>query len=89
MRFQESSEFTALNKNRNEIRHQNVRKEADLNRYQKVWLALAGFMGGIGFTMIAFHFNHKNILNESLHVWSAVFMVSLGFCVKVILKKEI
>ena len=64
-------------------------ERASMNKYQKVWLALSGFMGGIGFTMIAFHFNHKNILDESLYFWSAVFMVSLGFCLNVILKKDI
>jgi predicted tellurium resistance membrane protein TerC len=60
-----------------------------MNKKNKVWLALAGFMGGVGFTMIAFHFNHKNILNESLYFWSVVFCACLVFCLLAILRKDI
>lgn len=60
-----------------------------MNRKDKVWLAMSGFMGGVGFTMVAFHFNHKNILNESLYFWYLVFLVCLAFCLNAILKKDI
>jgi len=40
---------------------------------------MAGFMGGVGFTMIAFHVNHKNILNENLCFRSVVFLGCLVF----------
>ena len=60
-----------------------------MDRKDKVCLAIAGFMGGVGFTMIAFHFNHKNILNESLYFWSAVFLGCLVFCLLDIFKKAI
>jgi len=46
-------------------------------------------MGGVGFTMLAFHFNHKNILNESIYFWSFVFFACLVFCLLAILKKDI
>lgn len=59
-----------------------------MNGNNKAWLAAAGFMGGVGFTMIAFHFNHKNILNESLYFWSMMFLGCLVFCLLAILKKE-
>ena len=53
---------------------------------EKMLCAISGFMAGIGFTMIAFHFNHKNILNENVGIWAMVFVASLGFCLKSILK---
>ncbi len=53
------------------------------------WLAMSGFMVGVSFTMIAFHFNHKNILNESLYFWSAMFLVFLMLCLKAIFKKAV
>jgi hypothetical protein len=56
---------------------------------KKALLAISGFMGGIGFTMIAFHFNHKNILNESLYFWSAILAVSLVYCLRAIVKKSL
>jgi len=49
--------------------------------------AMSGFMVGVSFTMIAFHFNHKNILNVSLYFWSPVFCVFLFLCLKTIFKK--
>ena len=55
-----------------------------MDRKDRLYLAMAAFMGGVGFTMVAFHVNHKNILNESLYVWSAVLLVCLGFCIKYI-----
>ena len=60
-----------------------------MNLDNKAFLAGAGFMGGIAFTMIAFHFNHKDILNESAYFWSAVFLVCLVFCLRAIFKKTI
>jgi predicted tellurium resistance membrane protein TerC len=60
-----------------------------MNRKDKVYLAMSGFMGGVGFTMIGFHFNHKNILDESLYFWSFVFFGCLVFCLLAILKKAI
>ena len=50
------------------------------------WLAMSGFMVGVSFTMIAFHFNHKNILNESLYFWSVVFLAFLVLCLRAILR---
>ncbi len=59
-----------------------------MNRRDKLLLVMiSGFMSGIGFTMIAFHFNHKNILNENVGFWSMVFVVGLGFCLKTIFKE--
>jgi hypothetical protein len=58
-----------------------------MNRQYKVYLAMSGFMGGIGFTMVAFHFNHKNILNESPVFWSCVFLWCLVYCLRAILKE--
>jgi hypothetical protein len=52
-------------------------------------LAISGFMGGIGFTVVAFHFNHKNILNESLYFWSAVLVVGLAYCSRAIFRKSL
>ena len=60
-----------------------------MNKKDKVYLAMSGFMGGVGFTMISFHFNHKNILNESLYIWAIVFFGCLAFCLLAILKKAI
>ena len=57
-----------------------------MNRREKTLFAISGFMAGIGFTMVAFHFNHKSILNENVGIWAMVLVVSLGFCLKTILK---
>ena len=40
---------------------------------------MARFMGGVGFTMIVFPINHKNILKENLCFWSAAFWGCLVF----------
>jgi hypothetical protein len=64
-----------------------------MNRNHKSFLrdsvlcAMSGFMVGVSFTTIAFHFNHKNILGESLYVSSAVLLVFLILCLKTIFKK--
>ena len=69
----------------NQISISKLREEwLGMDRKDRLYLAMAAFMGGVGFTMIAFHVNHKNILNESLYVWSAVLLVCLGLCVKYI-----
>jgi predicted tellurium resistance membrane protein TerC len=60
-----------------------------MNRKDKVLLAISGFMGGIGFTMLAFHFNHKDILNESPYISSMWFLVCLVFCLRAIFKEAI
>jgi predicted tellurium resistance membrane protein TerC len=60
-----------------------------MNRNDKALLAISGFLGGVGFTMLAFHFNHKDILNESPYVWLVVFLVCLVFCLRAICKETI
>ncbi len=52
------------------------------------WLAMSGFMVGVSFTMIAFHFNHKNILNESLYFWLIMFIVFLALCLTAVLRRR-
>jgi predicted tellurium resistance membrane protein TerC len=60
-----------------------------VNRRNKAFLALLGFLGGISFTILAFHFNHKDILRESSYYWSVCFLVCLVFCLRAIFKEAI
>jgi hypothetical protein len=46
-----------------------------------------GFGAGIGFTMLAYHFNNKDIHNESPYFSSFLLLVCLGFCAKAIYKE--
>ena len=59
-----------------------------MNGREKILLVISGFMAGIGYTMVAFHFNHKNILNENVGIWAMVFVASLGFCLKTTLTNK-
>jgi hypothetical protein len=62
------------------------KERSGMNKKYKIYLAVSGFLGGIGFTMIAFYFNHKNIFFENVYFWLLVFLASLGFCLKAIFK---
>jgi len=60
-----------------------------MNRRDKALLAMFGFLGGTSFAILAFRFNHKDILNESPYLWSVFFLGSLGFCLRAIFRKAI
>lgn len=57
-----------------------------MNRTDKALLAIAGFMGGTSFSMLAFRRNHKDVLNESPWLWSFCLLICGAFCLKTIFK---
>jgi|WetSurMetagenome_2_1015567.scaffolds.fasta_scaffold273401_3 hypothetical protein len=58
-----------------------------MDRRDKFLLAMYGFGGGMGFTMLAYHFNNKDIHNESPYFSSFLLLLCLGFCAKAIYKE--
>ena len=55
-------------------------------RRKAVLIAMSGFLCGMSFAILAVHFNHKDIRQESPYFWSAFFVLSLAYCLKTILK---
>jgi hypothetical protein len=60
----------------------------EVNRRDKVFLAMFGFLGGASFTILAFRFNHKDILNESPYFWLLGFLVSFVVCLWAVFKEN-
>ncbi len=59
-----------------------------MSRKDKALLAVSGFFSGASFIILAFHFNHKDILNESPWLWSFCLLLCLAFSLKTIYKAD-
>jgi len=59
-----------------------------MDRTDKALLVISGFMGGASFSILAFRYNHKAILNESPWFWSFCLLICLAFCLKTIFKTD-
>jgi len=58
-----------------------------MDRRDKFLLAIYGFGAGIGFTMLAFHFNNKDIHNENPYFSSLILLMCLAACARAIFKE--
>jgi hypothetical protein len=59
-----------------------------MNRKDKALSAMFGFLGGMSFAILAFHFNHKDIQRESPYVWCVVFLVSFAFFLRALCNED-